>query len=200
MNNHGDIWKNITMIIFFIVFLFLLLILFSKFKVNIFLEINGTKSYIKLKFLFFELERKGAFFLRKRSIDFQLEKDKNSVKKKSKKTFRNILENIIFQKIISSNMSEKKKKFIFNFLSKKIKVIKFEMLEIYEEIGILEPVLTAYALPIVSTLTVVPLNLLNINYNNFKYKIIPVYTDLKLKIVIKTQISFRLIKFFSIIK
>ena len=80
------------------------------------------------------------------------------------------------------------------FLSKVIRNIKFEKLEIYEEIGVLEPTMTSYALPIVSTLTVAPLNLLNINYNKFKYKIIPDYKNLKLKILIDSQISFRLIK------
>lgn len=194
MNNHSDIWKNITMIIFLILLVFLLLILLLKFKIDVFFEIDGTKSFIKINFLFFEFKRKGSFFLRRKCLKHKTRKKSICRSNTFKEVLKNKRENTLARNLSKNNMSWNKKNVTWKFLSKVIRNIKFEKLEIYEEIGVLGPTMTSYALPIVSTLTVAPLNLLNINYNKFKYKIIPDYKNLKLKIVIDSQISFRLIK------
>ena len=68
MNNHSDIWKNITMIIFLILLVFLILILLLKFRIDVFFEIDGTKSFIKINFLFLEFKRKGSFILRRKCL------------------------------------------------------------------------------------------------------------------------------------
>ena len=68
MYNHSDIWKNITMIIFYLFLFILLLSLFIKLKICIYLDILGTQTKIKFKFLFFKFERNGKFVLKNKTL------------------------------------------------------------------------------------------------------------------------------------
>ena len=166
MYNHSDIWKNITMIIFYLFLFILLLSLFIKLKICIYLDILGTQTKIKFKFLFFKFERNGKFVL------------KNKKRINSKKIFK------------TKNIKKKISKIIlFDIL----KYGKYEKLYIYEEVGIIEPFITAMATAIASSITAIPLHLLDINFNNFKYKVVPIYLDLKFNLNIETEISFRII-------
>ena len=167
MYNHSNIWKNTTMIIFFILLVSLIFILLINIKLNIFFEIEGTTSNFKIKFLFFEFKRKGKFVL----------KAKKCKRKENQNKHKNILKKFI------------DKKCIMNILSK----IKFEKLHIYEEIGLLEPFYTAIATSIISTLTIIPVRILNVKFDNFYYKAVPFYTDLKFKLKIESIISFKII-------
>lgn len=172
MYNHSSIWKNITMIIFCLFILLLILILTIKLNLNILLNIIGTQSKIKLEFLFFKFERNGKFVL----------KNKKGIK--SKKSSKN-----------------KKNKASKNILLKILKQGKYEKLYIYEEVGALEPFATAIVTAVASSITALPLQLLNINYNNFQYKVVPIYLDLKFNLNIDAKISFRIIDIvFSIIE
>ncbi len=164
------------MIIFLIFVLILIILLSINIKLSIFFELNGTASDLKIKFLFWELKRKGKFVLKRKKDENKIDKKKN--KKSNKKNFID-------------------KKFITDFMKK----IKFEKLYIYEEIGFLEPFYTAIATSVISTLTVIPIRLLNVNYDNFYYKVVPFYMDLKFKLKIETVISFKIINLlFFIIK
>ena len=161
------------MIIFYLFLFILLICLFIKLKICIYLDILWTQTKIKFEFLFFKFERNGKFVL------------KNKKRINSKKIFK------------TKNIKKKISKIIlFDIL----KYGKYEKLYIYEEVGIIEPFITAMATAIASSITAIPLHLLDINFNNFKYKVVPIYLDLKFNLNIETEISFRIIDIiFSII-
>ena len=186
MNNHSNIWKNITMIIFLIFLLVIFLILLIKFKLVIYFEINGINCYVKIKFLYWEIKRKGSFFIRDKEFV------KAKVNKELKRTKKNSNNKILSGKLrlFKSKKQSNSKKILFEILKRS----EFDKLELLEEIGLLEPSITAYTLPIISTITFFFFRKLNLNYNNFKYKINPLYTDLKFKLILEAQVSVKLIK------
>lgn len=206
MYNHSNIWQNITMIIFLMFLLIIFIITLIKFKVIVNLEIDGTKSYIFIRFLFWKIERNGKFSLikKKNKVDYsEYKKVKNINEKKKNLNIKNKRSNILknkfryFNKFFENNETNNK---ILKFLKKILKKIRFDKLEIQEEIGFLEPNLTAYLVPAMSIITLIPIKVLDVNLKKFKYKITPFYTDLRFRINIKAEVSFRVIKIiFSII-
>ena len=162
------------MIIFCVFIILLLFLLIVKFKINFYIEINGTKSLLVVRFLFLKIKKSGRFKLKNKRTENKVLNKKRMIKKK---------------KI--------NKKLILNI----IKTIKFEKLYIYEEIGVLEPFTTAIATAIISNVTTFPIHLLNVNFNEFRYKVVPLYLEFKFNVNIDAQISLRIIDLlFSIIK
>lgn len=85
---------------------------------------------------------------------------------------------------------EKKRKKFKIFLCI-LRCLSFENLSIYEEIGLLTPDKTALFLPVLSNISMLPLNLLRII--SWDYKIVPKYSELKFKANVTAKISFRII-------
>jgi len=141
-----------------------------KFKIHFLIALENTKSHIEIKSLFFKLNKNGSFRLTPKVYhekNIQSKKNKNQKSDIGKK-FRNW--------------------FLFN--------IQYEELMIYEKIGVLNPFLTSMALPIVSTITMVPLNLFRINEKKLQYEIVPDYNNLLFQFRLDTTASFRIIDLF----
>ena len=182
MHNHSNVWKNITMIIFYIFLIFLSVLVFFQFRTKIYLQIDGTKIIAKFKFYFWEFSIKGDFFLISKK-----EKALNASEKFLKiKVLRNIFNRI--KKMKKERTLSKKT------LLKILKSIKIEKLYIYEEIGLGEPFGTALAVPAISLITTLPLNLLNLNYNDYKYTLKPAYLEYKFNCSLDVEFSFSIIK------
>ena len=86
MNNHSDIWKNITMIIFLVILSILIIFVFSKIKLEIYFSFSnfdymysiGLIYFVKIKILYkSDIEKYVIHQKRKKKIN-------NSKKKKSK--------------------------------------------------------------------------------------------------------------------
>lgn len=88
MNNHSNVWKNITMIIFLLLLFWAFAILHWKFNVYVTAELHGIKLKIKIKFLWFNIER-----------DKVLKVNKGKIKKKKKYNIPKILKNISYDKL-----------------------------------------------------------------------------------------------------
>lgn len=146
--------------------------MFVKFKLEFNFHLENTISKIEIKFLFLKYKRIGSFKLKKKEHNQNYDENlNNNTNKKSKKN-----------KSKSNNI----KLWFF-------RRIRYEYLTIYEKIGLLNPILTANALPIISTATMIPLNFFNINYKNLKYEIIPDYNNFIFVLDLKSKASFRLI-------
>lgn len=208
MYNHSDIWKNITMIIFYVLVTLLILILILKQTVYLEFCINGLRSKFYVKWGFFKFKRYGNFILKeKHSTKFQ----KNKIRKTNQKNKTLYQSKIILQSNkktakIKSKKSNKNRKFLnkkterniknknrknFKIFICILKCLTFEKLNIFEEIGLLAPDKTAFFLPILSSVTTIPLRFLRVR--NFDYKIIPKYNELRFYTKVTTKISFRII-------
>lgn len=165
------------MIIFFTIFLFIIFILFVKIKVNIKIRLENTISYIEIKTLWIDFNKKGKFVLNKKIKENKLNYavDKNDVKNKKIKN------------------SESKNKTSKRILSWFFKNIRYDEVIIFEKVGVLNPFITSMTLPVVSLITTIPLNLFKINYNKFKYEIIPDYNNFILQFRLDAKASFRII-------
>lgn len=188
MYNRSDVWKNITMIIFYVLIALFILILLLRQTVYFEFCINGLKSRFCVRWGLFKIKRFGDFTLKtKSSTKFQSEQ---ICQKKT--TYKNML---------ASTNNENKAKLKNEILYEKLEKLKisrcilncltFENLGIYEEIGLLAPDMTALFLPILSNISMMPLNLLKIKFWN--YKIVPRYSELKFKAKVTAKISFRII-------
>lgn len=166
------------MIIFLIVLLIIILIL-TKFKIDFFILVENTKSHIEIKSLFYQFRKNGRLTLKlKEKSEIQKEYGKNQRLKNKKKSK-------LFSKI----------KLWF------LKTIQYDEIVIYEKIGVLDPVITSYALPVLSIITAIPLNFFHINYQNFNYLILPDYHHSIFVFNLKGKASFRMIDLIiSIIK
>lgn len=150
------------MIIFLILFIFIFLILIAKFRIFLYLKIENTDILLKIKFIFFETNKKGKLAAKKKSVS---QKAKSSRKKRPD----------------------------LNFIMAVIKNLYFEKLVINEKIGLYEIIPTAFSVPILASITCLPLQFLKIDYNNLKYEIIPLYNEFKFEFCIDSIISFRII-------
>lgn len=201
VNNHSSIWKNITMIIFFILLLFLILILLIRFQIKIYLKIDGMKSYFEIKFICLKFKKYGHLCLKKKeNLNARKKKFEKVIAQKTlygakKKTKKNSCGNL------KKDVKEKANLFSSNIklFLKILKKIKIEQMYIYEKFGFLNPLMTSLIFPIISFLTIAPLNFFSVNHQNFKYEILPQYNDLKLNLVVKAKISFRIIEIIACI-
>lgn len=188
MYNHSDVWKNITMIIFYVLVTLLILILILKQTVYFEFCINGLRSKLYIKWWLFEYKtpwKNKLMYQCKQKLAKIKSKKSNKIRKfLNKKTERNI-----------KNKNRKKFKIFICIL----KCLTFEKLNIFEEIGLLAPDKTAFFLPILSSVTTIPLRFLRVR--NFDYKIIPKYNELRFYTKVTTKINFRIINLiFCIIK
>ena len=102
----------------------------------------------------------------------------------------------IYKKLFNRNTGKKNNSFKKKLRNQFIKVIKYEILDIEEEIGVGEPILTSLTLPVLSVITLFPLHFYNINYKKFKYTIIPNYNEFSFILTIDTVAYFRIIDLF----
>ena len=149
-----------------------------------------------MKFCFL---RNGEFRLKNRgeekyeTVDYKFNRNSEHDKKTkhNKLNYKNKIGNNIIKNIYQKNRK------IFLMLKK----VNIERLYVYEEIGVLTPLATALSIPVVSTVTISLVKNLQINPENFYYKINPNYTDLQFNLLLEADISFRIISvIFSIIK
>lgn len=166
------------MIIFGFFIILLILMLMIKLKFSMFLKIENFNSYFEFKFLFFRIAKKGRFISKKHENDSN--KQKNAISKKS-----------LFKKGTKTSNKRSKLKLLKLF----IKNLYFQKLYVGESVGLLEPAITALSIPILSVITFMPLQFLKINYNNFKYEIVPMYEKCGINLIINSEISFRMIDF-----
>lgn len=155
------------MIIFCVIIFFLSLLLMLKIKLSLIIKIRNTKTYFEIHSMFFNYRRYGSF------------KYKDSSKNRNTKI-----------------KNKEKKNKILNF--KKIKFwffrhIKYEKVNIYEKIGLLDPAITAFSIPFLSAIITIPLFFLNIDYDNFKYKSIPDYNNLVFVLDLDANASFSIL-------
>lgn len=158
------------MIIFLFIFFSLIVILFLKIKLHIFIKVKNTESFIQIKSLWINFKRKGKFILKsKENINKQKSKENKNRKNKSKEKKNN------------------------KFLKWFFKNIRYDEIQIFEKVGSIDVFSTAIALPIVSLITTIPLNTLNVNYKKFNYKIVPDYNNIVFNFLLNTKASFRII-------
>ena len=165
------------MIIFLIIIFVVILLLFVNIKINIKIRVENTISYIEIQSLWIKFKRKGKFTLNVKEKN----NDKNNIIAKRNKKVKNN-----FQIFLRSK-----------FLPRFFKNIDYNEVKIYEKIGIINPFITSLALPFIALLTVIPLNYFKINYNKFKYEIIPDYNNLIVQFKLDANGYFR---FFKILK
>lgn len=135
---------------------------------------ENTKSHLEIESLFFHWKKNGKLILktknRREIFEKELKKEKNQRKQKKQ----------------GLKISTKVKFWFF-------KNIQYDEVCIEEKIGALNPLLTAYALPFVATITTFPLHFLNVNFRNFQYNILPDYNQLIFVLHLKAKASFRII-------
>lgn len=183
MYNHGSIWKNITMIIFYIFIIFIIVFIFIKQKLHLEFYIAGLKSELNIKFWFFKFKRYGNLTLM----------SKNKLKLEDIKKFKSDAEKN------SMGIKKTKKKKKFEYMICLLKNVTFERLKIYEKFGLLVPDKTALFLPVLSNITMLPLHFLKIKF--LDYKVVLAYNELKFNAKIDAKINFRIINLiFCIIK
>lgn len=183
MYNHSSIWKNITMIIFYIFIIFIIIFIFIKQKLHLEFYITGLKSELSIKFWFFKFKRYGNLTL----------KSKNKLKLEDTKKFKSDAEKN------SMGIKKTKKKKKFEYMICLLKNVTFERVKIYEKFGLLVPDKTALFLPVLSNITMLPLHFLKIKF--LDYKVVPAYNELKFNAKIDAKINFRIINLiFCIIK
>lgn len=183
MYNHGSIWKNITMIIFYIFIIFIIIFIFIKQKLHLEFYVAGLKSELSIKFWFFKFKRYGNLTLM----------SKNKLKLEDIKKFKSDAEKN------SMGIKKTKKKKKFEYMICLLKNVTFERLKIYEKFGLLVPDKTALFLPVLSNITMLPLHFLKIKF--LDYKVVPAYNELKFNAKIDAKINFRIINLiFCIIK
>ena len=186
MYNHSSIWKNITMIIFYIFIIFIIVFIFIKQKLHLEFYIAGLKSELNIKFWFFKFKRYGNLTLM----------SKNKLKLEDIKKFKSDAEKISMG-IKKAKKTKKKKK--FEYMICLLKNVTFERVKIYEKFGLLVPDKTALFLPVLSNITMLPLHFLKIKF--LDYKVVPAYNELKFNAKIDAKINFRIINLiFCIIK
>lgn len=193
-NNHSLIWKNITMIIF--------LILIIKFRFNISLKVQNFNSYFELKFLWLKFEKNGKLVLKNVEKDNKTNAKKEVLNLKLKKLANQkeilkLKEKKSNKKLGKKNTKIRNRKFAKKILKILVKNLHFEKLYISEKIGLYGPIITALSVPILATLTSIPIQFLKINYNNFRYEIAPVYNEFEFYLELDAKISFRLIDIIS---
>lgn len=204
MYNHSDVWKNITMIIFYVLIICFILILFLRQNVYFEFCIDGLKSKLYIRWGFFKIKRYGDFVLKTKNSSQLIQQNEiihqNKLTHKSKEKFTNkfksktLYKKSSFAKISNEKMKKnikKKRREKLKIFIGALKCLTFESLAIYEEIGLLAPDKTALFLPVVSSITTIPLQFLCVK--TFEYKIIPKYDELKFYTKITTKISFRII-------
>ena len=183
MYNHSSIWKNITMIIFYIFIIFIIIFIFIKQKLHLEFYVAGLKSELNIKFWFFKFKRYGNLTLM----------SKNRLKLEDIKKFKSDAEKN------SMGIKKTKKKKKFEYMICLLKNVTFERVKIYEKFGLLVPDKTALFLPVLSNITMLPLHFLKIKF--LDYKVVPAYNDLKFNAKIDAKINFRIINLiFCIIK
>lgn len=183
MYNHSSIWKNITMIIFYIFIIFIIIFIFIKQKLHLEFYVAGLKSELSIKFWFFKFKRYGNLSLM----------SKNRLKLEDIKKFKSDAEKN------SMGIKKTKKKKKFEYMICLLKNVTFERVKIYEKFGLLVPDKTALFLPVLSNITMLPLHFLKIKF--LDYKVVPAYNELKFNAKIDAKINFRIINLiFCIIK
>lgn len=170
-----------------IIFL-ILIILIIKFKFHISLKIQNFNSCFELKFLWLKFDKKGKFVLKNTKRADKINSQEEILNFKAKKSN---------EKVGKKRIQTKKRKFTNALLKVLARNMHFEKLSISEKIGLYEPMATALSIPILSTLTNVPLQFLKVNYNNFRYKITPIYNEFEFYLDVNAKISFRLIDIIS---
>ena len=162
MYNHSSIWKNITMIIFYIFIIFIIVFIFIKQKLHLEFYIAGLKSELNIKFWFFKFKRYGNLTLM----------SKNKLKLEDIKKFKSDAEKNSMG-IKKAKKTKKKKK--FEYMICLLKNVTFERVKIYEKFGLLVPDKTALFLPVLSNITMLPLHFLKIKF--LDYKVVPAYNE-----------------------
>lgn len=152
MNNHSDIWKNITMIIFLLIISILILFLISKIKLEIYFAFSNFDYVYSISLIYY-----------KKIKTFH----KNDIKKRM----------INKSKKLKKNESNEKFKIAKTFL----KYIDFEKLIIEFNIGLINVLPTVFSIPIISTILSSIYTIIDIKYDrNHMFYVKPVYNKLNL--------------------
>lgn len=163
MNNHSDIWKNITMIIFYVI-CFLMVILFSKIKIEVYFSSKNLEFNYTIGIIYF----KKIKSFDKDAVEKYINKKHKTASKQNKKTkFSNV-------------------KFILRYLNIEKLVIEFYS-------GFIDIMPTVFSIPIISIIISSIYMYLNINYDKKHYfKVKPIYNDLKISSKIHCIVSVKI--------
>lgn len=157
------------MIIFLILWSAILLLLFVRWKMKFHIVLENTQSRVLIQFLWWKWNKRGRFQLQSKK---HKEKDTSHPKLK---------------KMLSRNQWKKK---IRNWL---LQHLRYDAITIHEKMGTMEPVSTAYAIPVLSAITTIPLHFLQVNYRNFVFQIEPDYEHLIFTFQLEAIASFRIV-------